>query len=114
MAGTPISDFKNLLSDHALAINVQRERLARNVGRIVAVSGNKPLQPVDITIAMARIDDLLDSFYGTDSDIESGSAYKLILSETDRARQLAKSQSNRIIEGELKDNLDLVPLVRIE
>lgn len=114
MADDPLADFKDLLTSHARVMNVQRDKIARSAGGIVAASGNEPIKPVDIVVAMARIDSLLDSYYGKDSDLTTGILYNIIVQEAGRAEQLAKDQSNAIIDEELKDHPELIPLVRIE
>jgi hypothetical protein len=110
-----LADFKNLLETHAKIINREREVLARRIANVIAASGNKPLTAIDVTIAMARIDTIFDEFYGKDEGDEWDSHFGLTISaEVDRARQLAFDQSNAIIEEELKDEPDLIPLVRLE
>lgn len=88
--------------------------MARRIAPVIAASGDQPIKPVDITVAMARIDTILDDFYGKNADIENLIFYRMIVSEADRAEQLAKLQSNRIIEEELKDHPDLIEMVRIQ
>lgn len=113
----PLADFRALLTSHTQVVNSEREKIARRVGSIIAASGSKPLTGVDVTVAMARIDTFLDEIYGKGSDEfidEEGSAYKMIIAESDRAAQLAKNQSNAIIEDELKDHPELIEMVRIQ
>lgn len=114
MATDPLSEFRALLASHASNINVDRLGLARRVASVVAASGDKPLQPVDITVAMARIDTILDEYYGKDGGYEESVFGRRLLAEADRAEQLAKVQSNRIIEEELEEHPDLIEMLRIQ
>lgn len=95
-------------------MGVEREQLARRVSNIVATSGSLPIAPVDIVVAMARIDTVLDEFYGKFEGDTDSRFRQLIDSETVRGRQLAIDQSNAILEEALADEPALLEQYRLK
>lgn len=96
MATDTLVQFKDMIERHAKDINNVREDLAKRVSDVVAASGSEPLTAIDITVAMARIDTILDEFYGPE-----GKFVEVTRKNADRARRLAFDLSNDILAERL-------------